>query len=242
LLNQKSNRGLRAVSYIPAFSHDFLTPFYDLMMRYAARESAFKPELVRQATIKDEHTVLDVGCGTAVLTILIKKTHPNAHVIGVDADPRILEAAKLKAEKADADITLDRGSATELPYPDDSFDHVFLSMVLHHLTREDKVRALREIWRVLKPGGELNIADLAKPHNAFMHLASLIIGRLEEASDNVKGLMPSIVRNAGFIELEETARHMTIFGTIALYKASKPIKPSLLGAGIIIEGKGGDVN
>ncbi len=222
LLNHKSKRELKVASYIPAFSHDFLTPFYDLMMKWAARESTFKPALVTQSRIQDGHRVLDVGCGTATLTILIKKTQPRAHVTGIDADLRILEAAKLKAAKAQADISLDQGLATALPYPDNSFNHVFLSMVLHHLTRNDKMHALDEISRVLKPGGELHIADLAKPHNAITRLASLFIGRLEEASDNVEGLLPRMVLNAGFSQFRETAKYMTVVGTVALYTAVKP--------------------
>lgn len=204
----------------------FLTPFYDFMMKYVARESIFKPKLVEQARIEKGYKVLDLGCGTATLTILIKKAQPESEVIGLDADPEILETAKVKVAEAGFGITLDYGTAIELPYPDSSFDRVFSSMVLHHLTREDKVRALREVFRVLKPGGELHVADLGKPHNAPMYLPTLIIGRLEETSDNVKGLLPEIIRNAGFEKVEETAKYMTIFGTIALYKTQKPSESS----------------
>jgi len=212
--------------YIPAFSHSFLTPFYDFMMKRAARESTFKPKLIEQARIEKGHQVLDLGCGTATLSILIKKAQPEAEVIGLDADPKILEIAKVKVAEAGLDITLDYGTAIELPYPESSFDRVFSSMMLHHLTREDKVRALREVFRVLKPRGELHVADLGKPHNAPMYLPTLIIRHLEETSDNVKGLLPEIIRNAGFEKVEETAKYMTIFGTIALYKAHKPSESS----------------
>ena len=94
-------------------------------------------------------------------------------------------------------------------------------MVFHHLTQENKVRSVKEVFRVLRLGGELHVADLGKPQNALMYLISLIIRRLEEALDNVKGLLPEMFRNAGFNQVEETARYMTIFGTIALYRARK---------------------
>jgi demethylmenaquinone methyltransferase/2-methoxy-6-polyprenyl-1,4-benzoquinol methylase len=55
-----------------------------------------------------------------------------------------------------------------------------------------------------------------------MHLPSLLLGRLERASDNLKGLLPDLIRIAGFHNVEETARYMTAFGTIALYRAQKP--------------------
>jgi len=216
----------KRIAYVPAFSYGFLTPLYDLMMKWSARELTFKPKLVEQTKIKKGYRVLDLGCGTATLTILIKKTHPEADIIGLDGDPKILEIARSKVMKMGLDIALDRGMAFELPYPEDSFDRVVSSMVLHHLTRESKVRSLKEIFRVLRPGGELHVADLGKPNNALMYFASLIIGRLEEASDNVKGLLPEMFRNAGFDQVEETARYSTIFGTIALYKAQKPREPS----------------
>lgn len=204
---------------IPAFSHSFFTPFYDFMMKYAARESTFKPQLVKQANIKKDQRILDIGCGTATLTILVKKVHPESQVIGLDADPKILEVARSKIARANVNISLDYGTATELPYPNNFFDRVFFSMVLHHLDHEDKVRALKEAFRVLRPEGELHVADLGKPHNFIMFLVSLIIGRLEETSDNIEGWIPRMIRKAGFVEVEETARHMTMFGTIALYRA-----------------------
>lgn len=212
-------------AYIPAFSYGFLTPFYDFMMKWAARESAFKPKLVEQARIEKGHRVLDVGCGTATLTILIKKAHAEAEVMGIDGDPKILGIAKSKVAQTGVDIALDYGAASELPYSDNSFDRVVSSMVLHHLTRENKIRSLKEAFRVLKPGGELHVADIGKPQNALMYLPSLIIGRLEEASDNVRGLLPEMLRNADFVQVEETTKYMTIFGTTALYKAQKPREP-----------------
>lgn len=67
------------------------------MMTCAARESTFKPKLVEQARIEKGQRVLDLGCGTATLSILIKKTNPEAEVVGLDADPKILDIAKSKA-------------------------------------------------------------------------------------------------------------------------------------------------
>src|SRR4030066_1051341 len=119
--------------HIPAFSFEFLTPLYDFVMRWITRESVFKPELVRQMEIAEEHKVLDLGCGTATLTILIKKACPEARVVGFDVDSRILAIARSKIKKADLDIALNLGTVLCLPYADNSFDRVASSMVLHHL-------------------------------------------------------------------------------------------------------------
>ncbi len=211
----------KPVKYIPALSFSSLTPFFDSLQKWCARESTFKPQLIRQAAIQKNSKVLDLGCGTGTLTVLIKKSQPLAEVMGIDIDPRILSIAKQKAAQAQVNVSFDLGTAFNLPYSDHFFDRVVSSLVFHHLTRENKVRALKEILRVLKPNGELHIADIGKPQNGVMRLPSAIMGRLEETDDNVKGLLPHMFRAAGFSQVEETSKIMTVFGTVSLYKGKK---------------------
>lgn len=206
--------------YIPALSFEWLTSLYDPVM-LLMRESTFKRILVDQANIKNGYRVLDIGCGTETLTILIKKTYPGAEVTGLDGDPKILGIARAKVTKAGLDISFDPGMSFELPYPDRSFDRVVTSLVFHHLTREDKARTSKEIFRVLLSGGELHVADFGKPHNALMYLISLVFRHLEEAGDNIRGLLPEMFQKAGFERVEETDRFMTPFGTLSLYRARK---------------------
>lgn len=213
-----SNKG----EYIPALGHDWLTPLYDPLLRWVMREHRFKRHLVDQAQIRRGYRVLDLGCGTATLTILIKEVHPESEVVGLDADQEVLRIARDKAARAEVDITLDRGMAFALPYLDNVFDRVLSSLVFHHLTRDNKVRTLREVFRVLRPGGELHVVDFGKPKNAVTCLISLIVGRFEETSDNLKGLLPEMFRGAGLDEVEESARYTTLLGPLSLYRAQKP--------------------
>lgn len=211
--------------YIPALSYDRLTPLYDLLIRWTMPEQSFKRRLIEQSRIMRNHRVLDLGCGTATLTLLIKETHPESVVVGMDGDPKILEIAGRKAREAGLDITFDQGMSFDLPYPDASFDRVLTSLVIHHLTYENKVRTLSDAHRVLRSGGELHIADFGKPHNALMLAASLpwrIFDGMETTSDNVKGALPEMMRRTGFIDVHEAARYMTLFGTLSLYVARKP--------------------
>ena len=207
--------------YIPALWFDWLTPLYDPLLRWGMREETFKRDLIQQAHLQPGHRVLDLGCGTATLTILIKQTRPDAEVIGLDGDPKVLEIGRTKAAKARVEITLDHGMAFQLPYPDNSFERVLSSLVLHHLTGENKQRTFDEIHRVLRPGGELSVVDFGPPHSAYARLLSPFIRRLEQAADNVNGLLPEMMRRAGFEQVEEPTHYTTIFGDLSLYRARK---------------------
>ncbi len=207
--------------YIPALGHKSLTPLYDPLLSWVMREETFKRALLKQANIGQGQRVLDLGCGTATLTILVKQAHPEAEVVGLDGDEQVLEIGRAKAAKAGVDIKLDHGLAFQLPYPDASFDRALSSLVFHHLSREDKQRALGEVFRILWPGGELHLVDFGKPHNAFAHFISRFARRLERAADNIEGLLPEMMRRAGFTQVEEPARFTTVVGTLSLYKARK---------------------
>ena len=222
MLESKIKFDSKPVRYIPALGFKSLTPFFDPFLKWSARESTFKPKLVEQANIQQHFKVLDLGCGTATLTILLKKSQPKAEVMGIDIDQTVLEIAREKAARAGVDIALDLGTAFKLPYPDHYFDRVVSSLVFHHLTTENKVHSLKEVLRVLKPNGELHVADLGKPQNTLMRLPSLVMRHLEESEDNVKGLLPHMFRIAGFKQVKENAKIMTIFGTVTLYKGRKP--------------------
>jgi len=213
-------------TYIPALKYEWLTPLYDPLIRWTLRELTFKRRLLQQARIEKRHRVLDLGCGTGTLAILIKSHHPKAQVMGLDSDPQVLEIGRAKAARAPLGITLHHGMAFELPYLDASFDHVISSLLFHHLTRENKERTLREIYRVLRPGGELHVADWGKAQNWPMRVAFFLVQMLdgfETTADNVSGILPELFRMGGFVKVEESARYLTVVGTLSLYKARKPV-------------------
>jgi SAM-dependent methyltransferase len=160
-------------AYIPALRFERLTGLFDLVVRFTMREAMFKRRLVAQAGIAPGQRVLDIGCGTGTLALLVKRLHPEAEVIGFDADATVLAIARRKAVAANLAVTFDQGLSDALPYPNQSFDRVLTSLFFHHLRRDAKVQTLGEIWRVLRPGGELHIADFGRPGNLAMRLANL---------------------------------------------------------------------
>ena len=210
--------------YIPALDYDWLTPAYDALIGLTTPERAFKRRLIEQAGVRAGHAVLDLGCGTATLTIMVKQAHPDAAVVGLDPDPKILAIGARKVWDADVDVALRRGSATELPFPDASFDRVLSSLVFHHLATEEKRWALAECRRVLRPEGELHVADWGQPQDPLMWLASWsvrLFDGLETTGDNVAGRLPRLVEDGGFVDVAETARFRTVFGTLSLLRGTR---------------------
>jgi ubiquinone/menaquinone biosynthesis C-methylase UbiE len=211
--------------YIPALSYDWLTPFYDTAVRLTTREKIFKKALVEQAKIKANHRVLDLACGTGTLSILIRQMQPQTEVVGVDGDAKILEIAKTKAKESGIEIQFDKGMSFDLPYRDESFDRVVSSLFFHHLTRDNKLKTLREVKRVLKSNGEFHIADWGLPANSLMKGLSYIIQLLdgfETTADSFDGLLPKFITDAGFETVEETNYYNSLFGTIRLHRSRKP--------------------
>lgn len=219
--SERSQSRAGGESYIPAFRYRWLTTLYDPLMRWIVRESKFKPQLVKQAGIETDYRVLDLGCGTGTLTILTKRMHPGAEVVGVDVDSAVLGIARAKATRAATEVRFDEGSALHLLYPGESFDRVLSSLFFHHLRREEKVQAAQESIRVLRPGGELHLVDFGKPRTALARVASTIVGRMEHARDNVAGLMPELLHAAGFHDIDTTAEFTTVFGTFAMIRARR---------------------
>ena len=206
--------------YIPALSFKVLTPLYDTFFKLTMQEEGFKRRLIKQAQIRPSHRVLDLGCGTGTLTVMIKQAHPDSEVTGLDGDPQILEIARQKAAQAGTSINFDEGMAYQLPYPDASFDRVLSSMVFHHLTAQDKERTLAEIYRVLRPDGELHLADFGVPRGIYAKMISLLMRRFERVDDNINGRIPDMFIRAKFAVVK-TSEFSTLFGTLALLRGWK---------------------
>ena len=214
-MSQASNKK----RYIPALSFHWLTPLYDPLLKWVMREETFKRKLIQRANIQPNMKVLDLGCGTGTLTVMLKQAHPDAEITGLDGDPQVLNIARDKSRGTD--IQWDEELASSLPYPDSAFDRVVTSLVIHHLVTDDKREAFKEIFRVLEPRGELYILDFGAPHSSLTRFMTKYMRRLEETSDNFDGLIPRFVAEAGFGVVKEAENFITVFGPLSIIQAIK---------------------
>lgn len=205
--------------YIPALSFRWLTPLYDAIIEGPMSIAPMRRGLLARMGDLSNKKVLDVGSGTGTMSILMKKAYPKADVTGLDGDPQILGIARGKARSLGLEIRFDQGMSFDLPYPNESFDVVLTSMMLHHLTREHKQETAQEMYRVLRPGGQLFGADFGAPRSAFGKAIRPITRRFERVAENVDGFLPVIFKAAGFKDYQEMGRYL--FGSIALFQGSR---------------------
>lgn len=208
--------------YIPALRYNVLTPVYDWVLRVLMREGIYKRRLVEYIPTEEPLSVLDAGCGTGTLTIMMKHRSLPANITGIDGDRNILQRALKKTQAEGLRINYDYGYVTQLPYANECFDYCVCSLVLHHLTKENKQKALHEFYRVLKPNGRLLIIDFSTPHNFPMMMLTLITQYFEETYDNFRGCLLEFIHKSGFIDLNVDSNFWTPFGTVSIINALKP--------------------
>ena len=146
--------------------------------------------------------VLDVGCGTGTLALLVQeRVGAIGRVYGIDPGPQQIARARAKAARRSLPIDFRVGVIERLEFPDQTFDAVLNTIMMHHLTGDLKRQGLAEIARVLKPGGRLVIADFK-----FSEEQPGQPGRLGSGESAIQNL-PALVKDAGFsqVETEELA-------------------------------------
>lgn len=118
---------------------------------------------MKQMKVKPGDTALDVCCGTGDWTIALAKASGSGKVVGLDFSKNMLSVGEKKVQQSGlADqVELVYGNAMNLPFPDDSFDHVTIGFALRNVP--DLVQVLREMKRVVKPGGQVVSLELSQP-------------------------------------------------------------------------------
>jgi ubiquinone/menaquinone biosynthesis C-methylase UbiE len=195
--------------YLPAAGRDAFLPLYDFITAALGATRA-RAQLLDQAQIVPGQRILDIGCGTGTFALQLLRRVPGVNFTGIDPDPKALARARYKATRAGLSPQFDQGYADRLPYEAASFDHIFSSLMFHHLGKQAKQATLNEVRRVLKPGGALHLMDFT---------GQILHGHTESES-NLLARFP----NAGLANPRVTAHRKMLLGlaTLSYFEASAP--------------------
>lgn len=203
--------------FLPAAGHDWLLPLYDPFSKLLGATAAHR-QLLAQAKITQGQRVLEVGCGTGNLTLLVKQRHPDVEVVGLDPDAKALRRAQSKARRQRLDVRFEQGFADALTDADASYDCVLSAFMFHHLKRAEKAATLRDIRRVLKPGGRLHVLDFAAADEHVHGGLARLFHRHEDPTDTPEPTLVELMREAGFAAAAEIVRRHNFVSRVAYHR------------------------
>jgi ubiquinone/menaquinone biosynthesis C-methylase UbiE len=201
-----------------AFIYDTLEPVFLL-----GKQAEYDKHLVSILELTGSDRVLDLGCGTGVLTRMIADrldAHGGGQAVGIDAAGKMIQVARKK--RATDNCIFEVMAAESLSFEDDSFDVVVSSLFFHHVQLDLKERALSEAFRVLGSGGRLVIADMHVPSTWMGWLVSHVsrwFFMQPQIGENIRGVLPGLIEKVGFQPPQIVG---TYFGYIALFQTRKP--------------------
>ena len=193
--------------------------YYDLVTNLMTLGQAprLRKMTVDKALIKPGDLVLDVGCGTGEVTLLAKRRAREGKVYGIDPSPEMIAVARRKAANKNIDIDFRVGVIEALPFPDASLDVVTSSLMMHHLPQELKVRGLAEVYRVLKPGGRLLIADFMRPTGSLLNHLFIAFTRHQGLQKGIEDLQ-DLLEQAGFKQIKIMDENVLVIGFVRATK------------------------
>src|SRR5262245_45624592 len=213
----------RERDYVPAAPQIWL---YDTLVALLTREARWRPALLRQLDPQRGDAIADVGCGTGTLLALVARTVRPTALVGIDPDPEILERARRKigatGAPVDPRVAYLRDTATILA--GQRIDKIVSSLVFHQVPMAEKEAGLNAMRAALVPGGTLHVADYGLQRTALMRRLFRIVGAgdgYENTEPNARGVLPALMREAGFQGVEETEVVPTPTGSISLYRAER---------------------
>lgn len=156
------------------YAHDYRSVHTQNVAKVSGKDSDYFTEykiqeIYRRKWVRPGASILDFGCGDGNSARFFRKYDPSCRYFGVDVSEESIETAKAKYQTEGVSFCAYDGR--RLPYKSGVFDVVFIACVLHHVEPEDRPGLLREIRRVLKPGGRLIIFE----HNPYNPLTRRMV-------------------------------------------------------------------
>jgi len=219
-----ATRALAALDEAPVTTRgmtmNWAAPIYDWYCPKLGLGKAFRNATLRLAALQPGERVLEVGCGTGVLTRLAAQAvGASGHVVGIDPSYAMLLVAGQTAVCKASHVEFKAAAIEHLPFEDNSLDVVLSSLMLHHLPPDVKHAGLHEVHRVLKPGGRLLVVDVDRPGNILGWLILWPWLFVPMTAPNLRGEIPHYLRAAGFDAVQQRGRW---YGVLTFWTARKP--------------------
>ena len=214
-------------SYTPPLGFRALTPLYDGAIAALTRERVWRERLVYHLEPRPGESILDVGCGTGSLAIAVTAVQPRCDYRGIDPDVSAVAIARVKAARAGSTAHFEVGLLSTRPADVAIVDTIVCSLVLHQVPLHEKCRLLTTMLGWLKPRGALFIADYGAQPTLRLRLAfRLTVQMLDGKADtqpNAQGLLPRLIKDAGFENLSTLEAVDTATGRIEIIRAEAPL-------------------
>jgi ubiquinone/menaquinone biosynthesis C-methylase UbiE len=192
------------------YVHGYATPEQERLVQQAEH---WRHRLIADGTQLEPGTrLLEVGTGVGAVLAVLGQEFPGTVLTGLDIEPKQLEFARGHLERSSVEATLVEGNALALPFPDESFDHVWMMWLLEHIS--DPVAALREARRVLVPSGGITAIEVdystchADPTTPPLEalFRAMVQGMAAAGWSDAGTRLPGWLREAGFREVDEGER------------------------------------
>ncbi|PZO52824.1 MAG: SAM-dependent methyltransferase [Alphaproteobacteria bacterium] len=212
-------------AFTPALGRPEWTGFYDIAIAIATREGRWRRALLDEIAPQSDELIVDVGCGTGTMLLALKARSPGSRLVGLDPDPAVLARAEQKMRGRIDDIALLVGFARDAARLAPDADKVFSSLVFHQVPMAEKRAGFGAIFAALKPGGAFHLCDYGLQRTALMRTLFKQVQNLdgfENTEPNARGVLPALLHQAGFSDVEERLVVPTPTGSISIYFARKP--------------------
>ena len=214
---------MREAEFTPAMGHSALTPLYDSAIRLLTRERKWREALVDQINPSDGDAILDVGCGTGTLAIMLKRRAPHARVVGLDPDPEVLAAAAEKAKQAGVEIEWRRGFAHDAA-TQGAFDQIVSTLVFHQVPPAEKMAGIRAMFSAARPGGFVHIADYCRQPDWLMRQLFRVIQAVDGRPNTQANVDGAVEKNLAIVSSAAALPERVIrtpTGAISLFRVRK---------------------
>ncbi len=206
-------------SIIQPLGPSWFTGAYDPLTARWPAGNKMRETVIEALQLRSDERLLELGCGSGRLAIQVKHRWPGVHITAVDGNRDIMNVARSRARDAGVDIDFVLGDFTTCPL-EGTYDRVYSTLVMHHLTLEAKREVFARIRGLLADDGRFVVADFSRHRGSGQALLS----KLSSLSDPLRGKQPhrdgtfELAMQESFNTVRSLAQIPSVFGTIEVWE------------------------